>query len=92
MLKPLLLPASRTPPRPTLPACSGTARIMLKPLVPVVPGFGAAVVSLRAPPIVRFNLNFGKSLGGGYSAGAIKVCTVVCAEFWCGCVLAGGLL
>ena len=31
------------------------------------------MVSLRKPPIVRFNLNFGKSLGGGYSAGAIKV-------------------
>ncbi len=33
----------------------------------------AAVVSLRAPPIVRFSLDFGKSMGGGYTAGAIKV-------------------
>ena len=55
------------------PARSGTLRVILKPLLPELPGFGAAVVSLRKPPIVRFNLNFGKSLGGGYSAGAIKV-------------------
>lgn len=33
----------------------------------------AAVVSLRAPPVVRFSLDFGKSMGGGYTAGAIKV-------------------
>ena len=52
---------------------SGTLRVILKPLLPEIPGFGAAVVSLRQPPIVRFNLNFGKSLGGGYSAAAIQV-------------------
>lgn len=56
-----------------IPAPSGTLRVILKPLLPEIPGFGAAVVSLRKPPIVRFNLNFGKSLGGSYSAGAIKV-------------------
>lgn len=53
-------------------AVSGTMRVILKPLLPEIPGFGAAVVSLRKPPIVRFHLDFGKSLGGSYSAGAIK--------------------
>ena len=130
----LLLPHCRA--APLLPqvtnlAVSGTARVQLKPLLPEVPGFGAAVVSLMKvcscaavvcsgavqcgvvlencirppsrfpcaalpcpalppglydflyppplllhtmqPPIVRFNLDFGKGLGGSYSAGAIKV-------------------
>ncbi|KAL4424271.1 hypothetical protein ABPG75_001572 [Micractinium tetrahymenae] len=64
--------ATRMVPKVSNLAVSGTLRVILKPLLPEVPGFGAAVVSLRKPPIVRFNLNFGKSLGGGYSAGAIK--------------------
>lgn len=54
-------------------AVSGTARIVLRPLVDTVPGFGAALVSLRVPPIVRFHLNFGKAFGGAASAGAIRL-------------------
>lgn len=68
---------------------SGTLRVILKPLLPELPGFGAAVVSLRKPPIVRFNLNFGKGMGGGYSAGAIKVGVSFSSPF-CRCALAPG--
>lgn len=67
-------PASSSPPT----THSGTLRISLKPLLPEIPGFGAAMVSLRQPPIVRFNLDFGKSMGGGYTAGAIKVRGPLC--------------
>lgn len=64
--------ATRLVPKVSNLAVSGTLRVILKPLVPEIPGFGAAVVSLRKPPIVRFSLDFGKSMGGGYTAGAIK--------------------
>lgn len=50
---------------------------------PQIPGFGAAVVSLRAPPIIRFALDFGKGFGGSYSAGAIKVCACLCVGLAC---------
>lgn len=75
----LLISPLAAPPRPLfIPPLSGTMRVILKPLLPEIPGFGAAVVSLRKPPIVRFHLDFGKSLGGSYSAGAIKVRTRGC--------------
>ncbi|KAL4853134.1 Synaptotagmin-5 [Chlorella vulgaris] len=64
--------ATRMVPKVSNLAVSGTLRVILRPLLPEIPGFGAAVVSLRAPPIVRFSLDFGKSMGGGYTAGAIK--------------------
>lgn len=35
-------------------AVSGTARVVLRPLLDTIPGFGAALVSLRKPPIVRW--------------------------------------
>ncbi|PSC74351.1 synaptotagmin-5-like [Micractinium conductrix] len=64
--------ATRMVPKVSDLAVSGTLRVILKPLVPEIPGFGAAVVSLRKPPLIRFNLDFGASMGGSYSAGAIK--------------------
>ncbi|KFM28651.1 Extended synaptotagmin-3 [Auxenochlorella protothecoides] len=54
-------------------AVSGTARVVLRPLLDTIPGFGAALVSLRKPPIVRFHLDFGKAFGGAASAGAIRL-------------------
>lgn len=54
-------------------AVSGTARIVLRPLLETIPGFGAALVSLRAPPIVRFHLDFGRAFGGSSSAAAIRL-------------------
>lgn len=54
-------------------AVSGTARIVLRPLLETIPGFGAALVSLRTPPIVRFHLDFGRAFGGSSSAAAIRL-------------------
>lgn len=53
-------------------AVSGTARIILSPLLPEIPGFGAATVSLMKPPVVKFHLDFGAAFGGSYTANAIK--------------------
>lgn len=64
--------ATRLVPKVSNLAVSGTLRVILKPLLPEIPGFGAAIVSLRQPPLVRFNLDFGAGMGGGYTAGAIK--------------------
>lgn len=50
----------------------GHARVALYPLVDTIPCFGAAMVSLKSPPIVKFKLDFGKALGSGYTAGAIR--------------------
>lgn len=53
-------------------AVSGTARIMLKPLLPEIPGFGAATVSLMKTPTIKFHLDFGAAFGGSMSANAIR--------------------
>jgi len=53
-------------------AVSGTARIILKPLLPEIPGFGAAVVSLMKTPVIKFHLDFGAAFGGSMSANAIR--------------------
>ena len=78
-------PHTNTPPAHTR---SGTARIILKPLLPEIPGFGAAVVSVMKPPIVRFNLDFGSAFGGSYSAAAVQVRVCVGGRVvWCMSVL-----
>lgn len=48
-------------------------RILLAPLVGEIPGFGAAVISLRRPPQIKFKLDFGKALGSGYTAKAVRL-------------------
>ena len=63
--------ATRMVPKVSDMAVSGTIRIILTPLLPEIPGFGAAVVSLMKPPIVKFHLDFGAAFGGSYSASAI---------------------
>ena len=65
--------ATRMVPKVSDVAVSGTARIILMPLVPEIPGFGAATVSLMQPPIVKFHLDFGAAFGGSYSAKMIQV-------------------
>jgi Ca2+-dependent lipid-binding protein len=64
--------ATRMVPKISNLAVSGTIRIILKPLLPVIPGFGAVTISLMKQPIVKFNLNFGKAFGGSLSATAIR--------------------
>lgn len=64
--------ATRMVPKVSDVTVSGTARIILAPLVPEIPGFGAATVSLMSPPIVKFHLDFGAAFGGSYSAKMIQ--------------------
>lgn len=65
--------ATRLCPKLTDLVFVATLRIQLKPLVQKIPGFAAVVVSLKKMPIINYKLNFGKALGGKYSAGLIKV-------------------
>lgn len=64
--------ATRMVPKVSNLAVSGTLRVILSPLVPEIPGFGAATVSLMKPPVVKFHLDFGAALGGSYAAGAVR--------------------
>lgn len=41
---------TRMVPKVTDLQVAGVARVILGPLVPVIPGFGAAVIALRSPP------------------------------------------
>ena len=63
--------ATRMVPKVTDLAVSGQAKITLCPLVPDIPGFGAATVALMRPPQVKFHLDFGKAFGGSLSAKAV---------------------
>jgi hypothetical protein len=64
--------ATRMVPKVSDVAVSGTARVILMPLLPEIPGFGAATVSLMKPPVVKFHLDFGAAFGGSYSAKMIQ--------------------
>lgn len=64
--------ATRMVPKVTDLAVSGQARVMLSPLIPDIPGFGAMTVALMRPPRVKFHLDFGKAFGGSLSAKAVK--------------------
>lgn len=59
------------PPQVSDMAVSGTLRVILSPLLPEIPGFGAATISLMRPPVVKFHLDFGAAFGGSYTAKAI---------------------
>lgn len=50
----------------------GNARIILKPLVDVIPGFGALLVTMMKPPQLKFKLDFGAALGGGVVGGGVR--------------------
>jgi hypothetical protein len=63
--------ATRMVPKVSDMAVSGTIRVILMPLLPEIPGFGAATISLMTPPVVKFHLDFGAAFGGSYTAGAI---------------------
>lgn len=64
--------ATRMVPKVTDLAVSGQVRVMLSPLIPDIPGFGAMTVALMRPPQVKFHLDFGKAFGGSLSAKAVK--------------------
>ena len=64
---------TRMVPKVTDLRVAGVARVLLSPLVPEIPGFGAASVALRKPPLIHFNLDFGAAFGGSYSAKAIRL-------------------
>ena len=63
--------ATRMVPKVTDLSASGHLRISLAPLLPEIPGFGAATVALMRPPIVKFHLDFGAAFGGSLSAKAV---------------------
>ncbi|KAK9868031.1 hypothetical protein WJX84_002145 [Apatococcus fuscideae] len=65
--------AARMVPKVTDLQCSGVIRVLLAPLCPEIPCFGAAVVALRKPPLLHFKLDFGKALGSAYTAKAIRL-------------------
>ena len=64
---------TRMVPKVTDLRVAGVARVTLSPLVDAIPGFGAAMVALRRPPLVHFNLDFGAAFGGSYTARAIRL-------------------
>lgn len=64
----LASPYTRLVPRVSNLSVRGTLRLALAPLLPRVPGFGALLVSLAAPPQVKFALDFGPALGGKHTA------------------------
>lgn len=64
--------ATRMVPKVSDLAVSGTLRVVLRPLLPEIPGFGAATVALMRPPVVRFHLDFGRAFGGSLAAGRVK--------------------
>jgi hypothetical protein len=43
-------------------------KVVLQPLLPVVPGFGAALVSFTSTPQIKFGLDFGPAMGGKFTA------------------------
>ena len=64
---------TRMVPKVTDLRVAGVARVRLSPLVDAIPGFGAALVALRRPPLIHFNLDFGAAFGGSYTARAIRL-------------------
>lgn len=57
-------PYSRLAPALTDLSVTATLKLILKPLVPVVPGFGAAIVSLVNTPLIKFAVDFGPANTG----------------------------
>ena len=53
-------------------SCYGTIRLMFKPLVSEMPGFGAVVATFVRAPTIRFRCDFGKALGGSVSGKLVQ--------------------
>ncbi|CAD7701174.1 unnamed protein product [Ostreobium quekettii] len=64
--------ATRMAPKITDIQLVGGIRVVMKPLVDVIPGFGAVVVTALRPPSIKFNLDFGKALGGSMAGSPVK--------------------
>lgn len=48
-----------------------TIKVILKPLVDKIPGFAAAAVALKAPPIIKYRFDFGAAFGGSFTTAPI---------------------
>lgn len=59
-------------PKITNISCYGTLRLIFKPLVSTLPGFGAIVITFPKPPVIRFNCDFGRALGGSVSGNMVR--------------------
>lgn len=59
-------------PKVTDISCYGTLRLIFKPLVSEMPGFGAVIATFVRTPTVRFNMDFGKALGGSVSGRMVE--------------------
>jgi hypothetical protein len=64
--------ATRMVPKVSNLHVSAVGRILLAPLLPEIPGFGAAVISLKKPPQIHFKLNFGAALGSSATAKPVQ--------------------
>ncbi|KAG2493047.1 hypothetical protein HYH03_008710 [Edaphochlamys debaryana] len=49
-----------------------TIRVVLCPLVDRIPGFVGAMVTVPAPPMIKYRLDFGKALGGSMAPAAVR--------------------
>ena len=59
-------------PKVTNISCFGTLRLIFKPLVKEMPGFGAVIATFPRTPTIQFNVDFGKALGGSVSGTMVK--------------------
>lgn len=57
-------PYTRMVPRVSALTVAGTLKLVLSPLLPLLPGFGAAMVSFTRTPAIKFTLDFGPAMGG----------------------------
>lgn len=69
---PSMTDVTRMAPKVTDISCYGTLRLIFKPLVSEMPGFGAVIATFTKTPTVRFNIDFGKALGGNVSGKMVK--------------------
>ena len=64
-------PYARLSPSLTDLSLSATLKLVLTPLVAAVPGFGAAIVSLARPPLIKFGIDFGPANAGASQLGRV---------------------
>eukprot|EP00210_Caulerpa_lentillifera_P002283 g2193.t1 len=69
---PSMTEATTMCPKVTDISCSGTLRIVLKPIVSEIPCFGAIIASFLKAPALQFHCDFGRALGGSASGKMVK--------------------
>ncbi|GLI60523.1 hypothetical protein VaNZ11_002529 [Volvox africanus] len=50
---------------------AATLRVVLRPLVPRLPGFVALMATVPKPPLIKYRLDFGKAMGGAVAPMAV---------------------